>query len=271
MTFYKTGKHYEFEWQATICQRSIGDGCPYLTGRAVWPGYNDLSTTNPELAKEWHPKKNGDLKPSQVTSMSRKKVWWLLKYEDPKTGKHYEFEWQATIQNRNKGVACPYLTGTTVYPGYNDLSTLRPDLAAQWHPVRNGDLTPEMVTVSSVRWVYWYLPFDDPKTGKHYEFEWSEPVVLRAMRKECPFISNRAVWTGYNDLETCFPEIAEEWDFDKNGDRKPQKILKYASIKVWWICKNGHSWYASVSSRTRSGSGCPECLRRRRRYGSWDG
>jgi very-short-patch-repair endonuclease len=38
---------------------------------------NNLFHLFPELAKEWHPTKNGELTPKQVTSKSDKKVWWL--------------------------------------------------------------------------------------------------------------------------------------------------------------------------------------------------
>ena len=50
-------------------------------------GINDLETTCPDLAKEWHPTKNGDLKPTDVTSGTDKKGWWYLPYDDPVTGK----------------------------------------------------------------------------------------------------------------------------------------------------------------------------------------
>ena len=37
---------------------------------------NSLSFKNPKLASEWHPTKNGNLTPSDVTLASPKKVWW---------------------------------------------------------------------------------------------------------------------------------------------------------------------------------------------------
>ena len=36
-----------------------------------------LSEKYPKLVKEWHPTKNGDLTPSDVTHGSNKKVWWV--------------------------------------------------------------------------------------------------------------------------------------------------------------------------------------------------
>ena len=38
---------------------------------------NDLATVNPMLAKEWHPTKNENLNPEDITSGSSKEVWWL--------------------------------------------------------------------------------------------------------------------------------------------------------------------------------------------------
>ena len=101
-----------------------------------------LSKTNPQLTAQWHPTKNGDLKPIDVTAGSAKKVWWLYPYDDPKTGKHFDFEWEATIHGRNCGDGCPYLNNSRIWIGFNDLATTHPNLAAEWHPTKNGDLKP---------------------------------------------------------------------------------------------------------------------------------
>lgn len=61
---------------------------------------NSLKRTNPDIAKEWHPTKNGDLTPEMVTSGSSRIVWWMKPYTDPRTGKCFEFEWQARIVKR---------------------------------------------------------------------------------------------------------------------------------------------------------------------------
>ncbi|MCM1259036.1 MAG: zinc-ribbon domain-containing protein [Roseburia sp.] len=72
-------------------------------------GFNDLATTHPQLVKEWHPTKNGNVKPIDVSAGSNKKVWWLYSYDDPKTGKHFDFEWQAIIHHRANGIGCPLI------------------------------------------------------------------------------------------------------------------------------------------------------------------
>ena len=68
----------------------------------------------------------------------------------------------------------------------------------------------------------------------------------------------------YN-LAICFPEIAKEWHPTKNGELHPQNCSPKSNKKVWWICKDGHEWDASIGSRlgtkNRKGTGCPICYR----------
>lgn len=80
------------EWEATVGSRTnMKSGCPYCSGKRVIKGETDLMTTNPEIAEEWHPTKNGDLKPFDFSKGSAQKVWWLGKCGH---------EWQAQICNR---------------------------------------------------------------------------------------------------------------------------------------------------------------------------
>lgn len=128
------------EWKALVKARIEGNGCPICTNRVVIPGENDLEHMAPTLAKQWHPTKNGDLKPSQVPGGSARRVWWIC---------DRGHEWQSPIHSRMKGHGCPVCTGKLVIPGENDLRSYDPVLAKQWHPEKNGPLTPEQVAVSS--------------------------------------------------------------------------------------------------------------------------
>ena len=192
----ETGRHHDFEWQASIQRRNHGSGCPYLSHQTIRKGFNDLQTVNPELAKQWHPTKNGILKPTEVTANSDKKVWWLFRYSVPNDypveslrGKYFEFEWVASIGNRNKNSGCPYLSGQAVWSGFNDLTTVNPELAAQWHPTKNGDLKPTQFTANSNQKVWWLLPYDDPHTGKHFNFEWEALICDRNGGNNCPYLT----------------------------------------------------------------------------------
>ena len=64
-----------------------------------------LLEVNPILASEWHPSKNGTLSPSEVSPNSRKRVWWIYPYDDPNTGKHFEFEWEEWMELSARQIA----------------------------------------------------------------------------------------------------------------------------------------------------------------------
>jgi glutaredoxin len=135
------------EWCAVIYSRAQGSGCPYCNNRAVLEGFNDLTTTHPEVAKQWHPDLNGDLTPQHVMAGSLKKAWWVCEKGHA---------WEAVIASRaGMSSGCPYCSGLKALPGFNDLATVEPEIAAQWHPELNGDLTPEHVTRGSDKKAWW--------------------------------------------------------------------------------------------------------------------
>jgi len=237
------------EWQAAISSRNNGNGCPVCSNRKIVEGINDLQTLFPDLVKEWNYEKNGELKPTMVTANTNKKVWW-------KCEKGHE--WQASVYTRttNQG-GCPYCGGLKVLAGFNDLQTKNPELAAEWHPTKNGDLKPTMVMAGSEKWVWWKC-----KRGH----EWKTLVYARKNGKiGCPYCSNHKVWKGDNDLATTHPELIKEWDFDKNTI-DPTTITHGKNVKVWWKCEKGHSWQATVASRAGSQKcGCPICANERKK------
>jgi len=102
-----------------------------------------LLETHPKIAAEWHPTKNGYLTPDQIVAGSNKKVMWKC----PKGPDH---EWPAIITERTgkKRKGCPCCAGRKVSVT-NSLATLLPELAAEWHPTKNGDLTPDQIVAGS--------------------------------------------------------------------------------------------------------------------------
>lgn len=166
------------EWQAAIYARaSSGAGCPVCAGKLVIPGENDLASRFPELARQWHPTRNGNLTPDSVTPYSKKKVWWRCPLGH---------DYQASVGARTvNGSACPYCANRKVLPGFNDLATLEPKTAAQWHPTLNGGLTPSMVTAGSHRKVWWMCP------SGHV---WKAMIYARAgpQKSGCPVCAGKA-------------------------------------------------------------------------------
>ncbi|HLX87796.1 MAG TPA: zinc-ribbon domain-containing protein, partial [Acidimicrobiales bacterium] len=229
------------EWDATIAGRKAGQGCPYCSGHRVGQG-NTLADLRPEIAAEWHPTKNPDIAPSQVTTGSNRRVWWLCERSH---------EWRAAVTNRTAGSGCPYCAGRRAGQG-NTLAEVFPNLAAQWHYGRNGSLTPATVTARSSKPAWWLC-----ENGH----EWSATVVSRASGTGCPRCSGRLP-TSERSLLALRPELAAEWHPKKNGELGPEAVSPGSDRKVWWHCEQGHEWDAPVSSRT-GGNGCPYCSGRR--------
>lgn len=125
------------EWEATIHTRIINKtNCPFCAHQRVTET-NNFAYVHPTLSKEWHPYKNENLTPNQVFCSSNKVVWWVC------PNNH---EWQSSIYNRNRGLTCFYC---------KSLSYLNPQIALEWHPYKNGDLTPDKFTVASGKRVWW--------------------------------------------------------------------------------------------------------------------
>ena len=228
------------EWSAVIRNRVAGAGCPYCSHNIVLPGFNDLETLFPGVAKEWSPR-NLPLKPSQVAAYSNRKVWWRCEHGH---------EWYTLISTRSYGSKCPYCSGIKLLKGFNDFSTLHLDLASEWSE-RNGSLSPDSVNERSTKNVWWHCS----KCGNEYK-----AVIKSHVRGlQCPVCAQRAVLSGYNDLATTDPDLTLEWDYEKNRKWTPQTISRNSMYPVWWKGACGHTWKDKVCNRAVDKAGCIYC------------
>ena len=195
---------------------------------------------NPDVALEWNFEKNGCLMPENFTLNSGKKVWW-------KCIKGHE--WQASIANRTRGTGCPYCSNQKNLRGYNDLLTTNPSLAEEWNYEKNDGLTAMDVSLNSNKKVWW-------KCSKGHE--WEAVIANRSAGSGCPYCSGHKVLKGYNDLGTINPTLANEWNYDKNGDVTPEDFTANSGKNAWWKCTSGHEWKARIINRN-NGIGCPYC------------
>lgn len=144
-------------------------------------------------------------------------------------------------------------TGESIYW----LAVRFPDIAKQWHPTKNGKLNPEQVSFGSQKRVWWLGACGH---------EWQCPVSSRTTGNSgCPVCSGNLIVAGINDLLTKNPELAVEWDYEKNTKLTPSELSPFSHKKVWWKCSNcGNSWQAVVKNRTY-GTHCPVCSRNKRK------
>ena len=224
---WKCPKGHIFE--ATVSNRSnAGTKCPYCANVSVLPGFNDLATTNPELARQ----ANG-WDPTTVIAGSKKKLSWSC---------DRGHVWEASLEGRSsKNRGCPYCSNSIVLAGFNDLATTNPALARQ----ANG-WDPTTVIAGSSKKVSWICQL---------QHTWEAALYTRTGKQNqgCPYCSGKRTLTGFNDLKTTHPEIAKEavdWD--------TSKVSKGSGGQKRWRCQFAHEWEATIGSRVR-GRGCPIC------------
>lgn len=205
------------EWQVKVNVRvKQGANCPICANQKIVAGINDLEFLEPEIAKQWHPTRNGELLPSQVSVGSNKKAWWQC--EKGHT-------WEAAISSRRRN-GCPVCANFMVVAGVNDLATTHPEVALQWHPRRNGGLSPTQVALGQTKSIWWRC------TEGH---EWKATLDTRRV-SGCP----RCAKFGFSqdgDAEFYFIENQElrSWKVGITGtDREYDRIESYKK-RSWTV------------------------------------
>ena len=77
-----------------------------------------LLSEYPELLREWHPTKNGELKPEEVTHGSDRSVWWLC----PKGHEYDSIIYSRTGKN---STGCPQCSNQSSSPELRILAEFR--------------------------------------------------------------------------------------------------------------------------------------------------
>ena len=149
------------------------------------------------------------------------------------------------------GSECPYCSGVQLLPGFNDLQTQHPVLASEWSE-KNGYLQPNEVNEKCTKNVWWKC-----RVCSH---EWKSVVKARVKGLSCPVCANRAVKTGYNDLTTTDSELMIYWDY-QNNTVDPERVSRRSHEPVWWKCRYGHQYKATIWEQALRKVNCPECAK----------
>ena len=131
------------------------------------------------------------------------------------------------------------------------LQAKNPAVAALWHPTWNADKTPQDFLAGSGFRAWWLC------SNGH---SWQATINSRTTRggSGCPYCSGNRPWPGESDLASVAPDIAAEWDVERNGSLRPTEVTAKSSKRAWWTCRTcGHHWRAVIA--TRHEHGCPAC------------
>jgi hypothetical protein len=191
----------------------------------VVAGFNDLASLHPALAAEadgWDPETVG-------AGSNAKRGWKCA----------LGHTWGARIPDRLKGNGCPYCNRRALLPGFNDLATERPDIAAEAHGWDPSTVMPRTSHRREWRCVEGHV--------------WETNVAARTGGTGCPICVGKQVLPGYNDLATTHPEIAtlaEGWD--------PTTVSMGSHLHRVFRCEQGHMYETEIAIKVRT-PGCQVC------------
>lgn len=241
--------------QAYLTRDKFADDQGFRRVRSYLPGpepENSLAILYSGFKAEWDYEANHPLTPYMFTPGSGKVIAW-------KCPRNPEHKWMAPISDiALSGTGCPFCANRKVIAHENSLAVMHPQIAAEWHPTKNGDLTAEDVPPGSDKKVWWLC--------SSCAWEWPAHIYHRTKPTGggCPRCKGK-ILTYQKSLEYMFPTIAAEWHPTKNGEETPLECFAVSSKRRWWLCKAcGHEWPARISDRTKHGSGCPQCWKERR-------
>ncbi|MGD8944863.1 MAG: zinc-ribbon domain-containing protein [Desulfobacterales bacterium] len=163
--------------------------------------YN-LAVVNPGLAKEWHPSRNGDLNPRNVTPGSGRKIWWIC------SSGH---EWQATVYSRNRGSKCPVCHRSSASDD-NEMLIANTDLIKQWHLTKNSGLNLRNLPPGFRKKVWWIC-----EEGH----EWEATVTARMKGSRCPQCHKRDNQENSKKFEPSAQGPGARYGIQKSGVRQP--------------------------------------------------
>lgn len=209
---------------------------------------NSVAEVFPELVNEWDVEKNAGVTADAFSARNNKKVWWKCPYGH---------SWRATINTRSvHKLGCPYCAGQKITKGQNDFKTwceqYNPLLLSEWDYSKNIK-SPDEIAKTYKEKMWWIC-------SKGHS--WEATVYNRINGTGCPICNtgNNVARNKISLFQWCVNNhstLCNEWDYEKNNF-SPKDISYGSHKKVWWKCKNGHSWEAQIKSRTYN-HGCPYC------------
>lgn len=146
---------------------------------------------------------------------------------------------------------CPYCAGKAVYQGENDLLSQAPEVAQYFDEEMNQCSASEVFVKSGKK--YWW----NCDNGLNHKYQ-MKPLNKVNRNQRCPICSGQQLLTGFNDLQTKYPNVAKEWDYSLN-ENKPSDYTYGSGYKAWWKCdKCGKSYQSPINIHIR-GHKCPYC------------
>ncbi|PKQ36294.1 MAG: hypothetical protein CVT61_01945 [Actinobacteria bacterium HGW-Actinobacteria-11] len=206
----------------------------------------------PQAVTEWDWSRNGPDRDPWAPHLSSARAWWVC---------DEGHSWESTPYVRTIA-GCRYCAGQAAWPGQTDLATQNPHLAAEWDSTPGANAgDPDHAGARSTRRIAWVC-----KKGHR----WVASISNRTKHGSgCPFCAGNRAIPGETDLATLHPDIAADWDQERNGSLTPHTVGARSPRHAWWTGRCGHTWRATINGRTK-GQTCPYCSGKRALAGTTD-
>ena len=212
-----------------------------------------LASKFPQLAKEWDYELNGEYTPYTVSPGSRLSVYWKC----PICGQSYKMRVSnrtAPSKQNKKTKLCPVCLGRVIIPGYNSLKATYPDIVNNEWDYEMNDVDPDTIAPHTNKKYYWRCP------NGHESYLASVNNKISNNGGNCPKCSHQRFSKEFS-LQSINPELALEWDIERNNGITADAVFGNSNKAYWWKCsKCGHQWKAKVNNRN-NGRGCPNCAK----------
>lgn len=264
---FKCEKHTACDghvWTTSVILRTrSGTKCPCCAGLRYCKcsaNYGGLKKARPDIFAEIDLELNKNVPNLDELSLhSRTKLWFRC--SKAKCGHHI---WQTPVRTRVHA-GCPFCT-TGTHRRYCDCmigQTLasRPDVIAFIYPqdqLKTVDVT--QLNLKSGKTFSWKCEVH--KTCDLHVWTATVHERLRFYPKGCPYCARGGTKCCPCDAAKMLQsrtDLVAELDMPKNNaERLDVNVKLHSEAKLWWKCKDGHSWKTTASIRSR-GHGCPEC------------
>ena len=133
-----------------------------------------------------------------------------------------------------------------------------PEVAAQWDALANEPLSPDLFSPGSDQKIWWVCSS---------EHRWQATIKNRTLRHSgCPFCDREQAPSRMRTLlarkmgsiEEKRSDYLQMWDCESNGGLRPNSVAETSRYKVFWRCKNGHS-FQKTPAQMKKNSSCPKC------------
>lgn len=109
-----------------------------------------------------------------------------------------------------------------------------------------------------------YMPSEYENDLFHYTYGLNLLPDINVQRDRMQILTLCITSEKENSLFAKFPDIAKEWDYEKNENLSPKMFSYGSNRKVWWKCSAcQESWQTKINSRVSLGTGCPICGRKK--------